>query len=286
MTVSVLMPVYNTAENILRESIESILQQSFSDFELLICDDGSFSSPEAVVVSFNDPRIKFLRNEKNLGVAKTRNRLMDAAQGEYIAWQDADDISLPERLEKQAEFLDAHPDFSGVSAWMESFPRRTVRENPEHPALLDFLGGCKFTQGCAMLRIKDLRDNGLRYDDSLKTSEDYDLWARAAVKGLKFANLQEVLLMYRRVAGSLVHSQGDAGAQADRRIKNFILEQLTADPVLREKIAAAVARFDRKKCSPGEWLFSIRNQWYGLKKVKILQIFGLRIKLAAKTVEK
>ena len=285
MKVSVLMPVYNTDEKYLRESIKSILEQTFTDFELLICDDGSASSPRETAESFSDPRIKFLQNERNLGVSATRNRLMATAVGEYIAWQDADDISMPDRLGRQVLFLDENPDFSGVSGKVQPFPHGLVSTPLLFPKILDSLGGCKFINNCAMLRIKNFRDNALQYDPGLKTSEDYDLWVRAMVKGLKFANLPEILLKYRRVSTSLVHLHGSAGAQNDREIKKFILDQLTDDPVLRREIAAVVARCDRKKCSWGEWLFSIRNEWRGLNKVKIMQILGIRVKLSVKPVK-
>ena len=104
--VSVLMPVYNTKEEFLRESIESILHQTFQEFELIILDDGSSNDVESIVRTYKDTRIGFYKNEQNLGVAKTRNKLLDLAKGEYCAFQDADDISLPERLEKQVKFLD------------------------------------------------------------------------------------------------------------------------------------------------------------------------------------
>ena len=108
--VSVLMPVYNTRPEHLREAVQSVLSQTFTDFELLILNDGStVQGLEEVVRSFHDPRIVYAENERNLGISRTRNRLMDMARGEYFAVMDHDDVSLPERLEKQTAFLDAHP---------------------------------------------------------------------------------------------------------------------------------------------------------------------------------
>ena len=283
--VSVLIPTYNTKEKWLKESLQSILDQTFQDFEIIVLDDGSDHSPEAAVLSFHDDRIKFYKNETNLGVGKTRNKLLDLATGEYIAFQDADDISDPSRLEKQVQFLDTNPDFSGVSAGMVSTLSGTEKTNPPSPLILDFLGGCTFSQNCALLRSKDFKDCSLRYDASLRTSEDYDLWARAVVKGLKFANLQEILLKYRQVATSLVHTQGRVGTIVDRQIKEFLLDHLTNQPILRREVAKVVSRNDRKKCSWKERIFSVRNEWDGLQKYKILQIFGLKIKLKKKTVK-
>ena len=100
--VSVLLPVYNTRPEHLREAIDSILAQTFADFELLILNDCSTNADvEEVVKSYTDPRIVYAVNERNLGISPSRNRLLDMAQGEYLAVMDHDDISLPERFEKQ-----------------------------------------------------------------------------------------------------------------------------------------------------------------------------------------
>ena len=107
--VSVLMPVYKTNEAYLREAIESILKQIFTDFEFLIVDDCPSDTREAIVKSYNDSRIVYSINPQNFGIAGVRNKLIDMAQGEYLAIMDHDDVSLPERFQKQVEILDAHP---------------------------------------------------------------------------------------------------------------------------------------------------------------------------------
>ena len=101
--ISVIMTVYNTEEKYLREAIESVLNQTFSDFEFIIVDDGSTNNAVEVVKSYRDERIKLVLNGKNLGMAKSSNIGLEMAQGEYIARMDSDDISLPERFEKQVE---------------------------------------------------------------------------------------------------------------------------------------------------------------------------------------
>ena len=115
--VSVLMPVYKTNEKFLREAIESILGQTFSDFEFLILDDCPEDDRESIVKSYDDKRIKYIKNEKNLGITPSRNKLIDMAEGEYLAVFDHDDISLPERFQKQVEFLDNHPEFRKRELW-------------------------------------------------------------------------------------------------------------------------------------------------------------------------
>ena len=274
--VSVLMAVYNTKEEFLRESIQSILDQTFQDFEFIIVDDGSKNNPEEIVKSFNDGRIKFYKNDTNSGVAYTRNRLIDLAQGEYIAFQDSDDISFPTRLEKQVKFLNENPNFSGVSAGYETFPNKKIVLMISEPKILDFLGGCKFTQPCSMLRINDFKKYNLKYNEKLKTSEDYDLWSRCIEK-IRLYNLEEVLLKYRRNPNSLVHTKKKEMAEADFEIKQRLLDKLTSDKKLQKEIIKVASKLDKKQSSFFEKLFSIRNEWNGMQKRKILQILGIKI---------
>ena len=108
--VSVLTPVYNTNPAYLRQMIESVLSQSFKDFEFLILNDSPENIEiENIIKSYKDERIKYFKNEKNTGISASRNRLLELAQGEYAAVSDHDDIMLPQRLEKQAEYLDNLP---------------------------------------------------------------------------------------------------------------------------------------------------------------------------------
>ncbi len=276
--VSVLMPTYNTKEEWLRESIESVLNQTFQDFEIIILDDGSKNSPELVIKSFNDDRIKFHINEKNLGVGKTRNKLLELATGEYVAFQDSDDISISTRLEKQVKFLDENPEFSGVSAWVETFPYNKILTNISEPKIIDFIGGCEFSQPCSMLRTSDIKKYDLKYNDELMTSEDYDLWSRSIEK-VRLYNLQEVLLKYRRNPNSLVHTKKKEIAEADLIIKQRLLDKLTDNKKLQKDLVKVISKHSQKQSSIFEKLFSIRNEWDGLKKNKIIQILGLKIVL-------
>ena len=118
--VSVLVPFYNS-EAYIRQCIDSILNQTFTDFELVLLNDGSTDKSEEIVQSYNDKRIKYYKNERNLGIPISHNKLMDLAQGEYLALVDSDNICLPERLQKQVEFLDNHPDVTVVGSWGELF---------------------------------------------------------------------------------------------------------------------------------------------------------------------
>ena len=118
--LSVLVPVYNS-QNFLRDTINSILSQTFEDFELILLNDASTDESEKVIESFNDSRIKYYKNEHNLGISGTRNRLFELAKGEYWAIMDNDDISMPKRFEKQVAFLDKNPDVAIVGTWLQLF---------------------------------------------------------------------------------------------------------------------------------------------------------------------
>ena len=114
--VSVLIPVYNGAP-FLKEALDSILNQTFTDFELILLNDASPDNSEEIIKQYNDDRIRYYRNKKNLGISASRNKLMDLAQGEYWVIMDNDDISLPFRLEEQVKFIDKHSDITMAGSW-------------------------------------------------------------------------------------------------------------------------------------------------------------------------
>ena len=198
--VSVLIPFYNRA-SYLREAIDSILQQSFTDFEILALDDGSTDSSADIVSQYKDPRIRLLRSDKNLGIPATRNRGIAAARGEYLAFLDSDDLALPDRLAHQVEFLQGNPDHAAVGSWIEWIDQSghktgKVKRKPTSPEQIGaerlFRSGLE--NSTAMARTKILQAYPHREDMVL--GSDYDLWARVAAD-YKLAALPEILV-YRR----------------------------------------------------------------------------------------
>ena len=130
--VSILMPTYKTHPQHLRETIDSMLGQTFTDFEFLILDDcPSDTTVEEIIKEYNDKRIKYLRNDHNMGISDSRNKLIDLASGEYLAVMDHDDISLPTRLAREVAYLDSHPDVGVVSTRFDQFPGKYKKnKNP------------------------------------------------------------------------------------------------------------------------------------------------------------
>jgi glycosyltransferase involved in cell wall biosynthesis len=206
-SVSVLLPVYNGVEY-LTEAIESILGQTFSDFELIIIDDGSTDNPSAIIERYRDRRIR-LYVQENEGLARTLNRGIALARGMYIARQDQDDISLSTRLEKQVDFLQANPEVGMVGTWANiwigSKPGKRAHRHPEDNQLLQFelLFDNPFVHSSMMLRRSVFDCVGLyTTDKERQPPEDYELWSRVARK-FNVANLHEVLVVYREVSSSM-----------------------------------------------------------------------------------
>lgn len=206
--ISVVMPTYN-AEKFLRESVDSILSQTYRDFELLIIDDNSKDHTREIINSYKDERIKLINGDCK-GLPAALNKGILAAKGEYIARMDADDISLPERFEEQVNFLDKHPDISLVGSWQKyiGFDSSTHKplQFPEQ-VKVSMLFGCELCHSTVMFRKNDFVSNNLFYDENSK-QEDFELWSRA-VQVLKFANIQKILGLYRVTGCSITDQKKD-----------------------------------------------------------------------------
>ena len=197
MKVSVLTPIYRTNESYLRVAIESVLAQTFADFELLLLDDCPEDGREAVVKSYDDPRIVYLKNERNLGISASRNKLIDLAKGEYLAVFDHDDICRPERFAKQVAYLDAHPECGVVGGWTKpSFGKPNTYPESDHAIKIAMMNGASVWHPASMIRKSSLVEAKARYEDEYTPVEDYMLWMRL-LPHVGFHNLQEVVLDYR-----------------------------------------------------------------------------------------
>jgi len=197
--VSVVMSVFNDA-GYLRESINSILTQTFTDFEFIIVNDGSTDGTEEIVRSYNDKRIVYVSNVNNIKLAASLNKAIKMSKGQYIARMDADDISLPSRLQKQVDFLDGNPDYGVVGSWIQIFGERSgIGEYPEsyRKIFYDFIFPDKTVAHPAVLIRKSVMTaNNIFYDEDFDVAQDYKLW-NDLKHYCKITNLQTVLLKYR-----------------------------------------------------------------------------------------
>ncbi len=197
---TVAMPAYNDAAYI-NEAINSILNQTVSDFELLIIDDGSTDDTPNIIESYNDKRLRIIHLEQNKGRPFVRNLALDEAQGEYLVWMDADDISLPHRLEKQAIFLDTHKDVALCGGYMQCFGDSThlVRVKTAQDAVkANIIWHSSILNGTSCMRLKSIQEHGIRYHENLLRAQDYAFFAEVCLSTpLKAANIPEVLLHCR-----------------------------------------------------------------------------------------
>jgi glycosyltransferase involved in cell wall biosynthesis len=210
--VSVIMPVYNAA-NFLTQSVESILKQTFTDFELIVINDGSTDNSEEIIKGYNDQRIRYYK-QANAGVANTLNRGVFLAKGKYIWRHDADDISLPEKLQEEFTFLKANPDVAlcacqvafmterGKVAWKYRQPDNTYFGNLIYREVKreDFNPYSPITHGTVLIRTDVIREFGA-YREEFITGEDLDLWLQLIQK-YKAVVLNRCLSFHRLNKGS------------------------------------------------------------------------------------
>lgn len=228
--VSVVMPAYN-AEKYLREAIDSILTQTFDNFELIIINDGSTDNTEAIIQSYSDPRIVYLKNEQNAGICVTLNKGLDAAHGRYIVRMDSDDISLPHRLAIQVDYMDKNPNVGVAGCRVERFYDDDILKHDFPPSEEDFyqckadllLATC-VAHPATIIRKSVLDKHNLRYDDFFRGMEDYQLWWKISQHTF-ITNIPRVLLKYRIHKGQV--TQAPLTEEFISRHKIFIEQRLT-----------------------------------------------------------
>jgi glycosyltransferase involved in cell wall biosynthesis len=194
------MPAYNS-ELYIAEAIQSILNQTYQNIELIIFDDGSSDKTRQVIEGFTDPRMIKVLSDQNHGVVRARNEMIDRASGKYIALMDADDIADPTRLEKQVDILESGEyDICGSAQWVLDEGTGRIKKSKDKfsdadlRALLSvYCGLCN----SAMTGKAEIFKR-FKYDTSILTSEDYYLWVQMAAAGSRFLNLPERLITYRR----------------------------------------------------------------------------------------
>lgn len=223
--VSVVMPVYN-AEKYLREAINSILSQTYTNFEFIILNDGSTDSSAEIVRSYDDPRIVFIDNKKNAGLVAVLNQGLDLAHGEYIARMDSDDISLPKRFEKQVRFLQRHKSVGILGTFFHIFGNiDRIEKKKRYPKLSHMLETCPVGHPTVMIRKSVLDEYNLRYDPHYKHAEDYELWTRA-IQFTRIANLPQVLLNYRWSGDNVSVKHEQEQLKCSEIIKQKIVDQM------------------------------------------------------------
>ncbi len=213
--VSVVIPSHNRAA-MLRRAIESVLAQTFADFELIVVDDASTDNTAEVIQESGDPRVRVVQNAVREGAARARNKGIEAASGEWVAFLDSDDEWLPRRLELQVERLRGSAGATVGYCLLQEHnhvthtvrqPLRTLHEGDVFDRLLK--GNRPPTTSAFMVKRSALLDIG-GFDESLPSGHDIDLWLRLAQKGNCFSAVNEVLVIWHRHAGPRVSKDPDA----------------------------------------------------------------------------
>ena len=215
--VTVLMPVYNAAP-FLYEAIASILQQTFTGFEFIIINDGSTDNSEQIILGFNDPRIRYIKNETNLKLIATLNKGFAVANGKYIVRMDADDVSLNNRLECQVKYMEANTEVVMAGSWFESIGdvRKVVKyETDINLIRFKMLYQTQFCHPTVIIKKSVLKELDVLFDPTYLHAEDYDLFSRLSYK-FKVSNIPEVLLQYR------VHATNVSVIYKDIQIENSL----------------------------------------------------------------
>ncbi len=271
-SVSILMPVYN-AEPYLSEAIQSMLNQTYADFELIILDDCSTDRSAEVVQTFSDARIVYHRNEVNSGLANNLNTGLKLATGKYIARMDGDDISLPHRLQTQVDFLESHPDIDLCSCAMQMFGADNqlwIRDRDPEQVKITMMFYSAVLHASSVFRRDVFEKNNLYYKQETFPAEDYDLWARAAFF-CRMVNLPDVMYLYR-MHRTQVTSTDPRSAEKCREIQIRYLSK--ALPVLSEKeIVDFVDGFIAYKISEIASIKSVKNHYLKIIKANASTLF-------------
>lgn len=203
MKVTILLPAYNAALY-LRDSLDSIMRQTFKDFDVLLIDDGSMDDTSKIAIEYSniDRRIKYYKNEKNIGLIKTLNKGLSLAKGEYIVRMDADDIMFDDRLYKQVKYMDSNPECFVCGGQMEYIGGLTgmapILPQKYEDLLYLSLINCPLYHPTTIIRNSAIKQFGLKYNDSYKHAEDYKFWSDIIFSHPNsIANIKDVVLFYR-----------------------------------------------------------------------------------------
>lgn len=226
------MPVYN-AGKYLAEAIDSVLSQTFRGFELLIINDGSTDNSVQIIKSYSDERIRLVENESNIRLIATLNRGIELAKGEYIARLDADDVCLPQRLEKQVAYMDAHPQVGLCGSYLRTFGLKKdydVHFETEHDKIkFKLFFDTHFPHPAAMLRKSVLLRHNLRFEMEYIHAEDFEMWNRMA-EVCRLAIVPEVLVLKRSHAEQISAMHSGTQEKISRKIRKELIEKLGVNP--------------------------------------------------------
>ena len=273
--ISVLMSVHNGSAY-LRSALDSILNQTFRNFELIVVDDGSTDDTPKILARVSDPRLRILVNEQNIGLTKSLNRALTAAQGELVARQDADDISHPERFARQVNFLDRHPEVGVLGSELvvcdaEGRPAGAFGVATRHAAIVwRMFHGRTFAHTSVMFRTRIVRSIG-GYDPRITVAQDFDLWTRL-VELTRFANLPQPLVRYHSHPGAISRVRADAQRQVVLSARRSLLSRVLERDFSIEDTVTFEKMLSKPERTAGRNIGLVREVIGGLEEKGILSL--------------
>ena len=266
------MSAYNS-EKYIGAAIESILNQTFTDFEFIVINDGSTDKTPEIIDSYAraDKRIVFVNNKKNQGLITVLNQGLKLCHGEYIARMDSDDISIPERFKIQIEYMDLHPECGVCGSWINKFGSNIqdgeIIKYPHVMKILDFLiHGNQVAQPSTMIRKSVLDDNNIWYNLAYKHAEDYGFWVEIS-KYAQVHNIPQVLLNYRWHDGNVSVVHRKTQLECAERIRRDILLSLCSSEYDISKLLKMTRELHERFYLLG-FLPIIRRKQYSIAKTK------------------
>ena len=229
--ISVVMPTYNTPVPFLQEAVESILNQTFRDFEFIIIDDGSTNESVEYLNRIRDKRVRIIRNPVNIGITKSLNIGFKAAKGKYIARMDGDDVSLPERFEKQYAFMESRPDVivcgtrAAILGAEKSRVPKMEKEDMGYYRIRMLFQNPGPSHPTAFFRHEKLLEHQILYDENLCYAQDYGMWSTVSQYG-KVVTMKEVLVLRREHENQISHAHRSRQIECDEMTQKKLLTAL------------------------------------------------------------
>lgn len=248
MEISVLMPVYNS-EKYIDEAMVSVLNQSFTDFELVIVDDGSSDNTVNKIKQYKDPRIRLMLNSH--GYIDTLNKGLSLVGGKYVARMDSDDIMEPDRLLLQYQLMESKKDIVVCGSWLKTFGAenreiKLMNGEVEHPLIFLLLGNF-IAHSTSIIRKSFLDKHDSRYE-YYNYAEDYKLWSEIANKGGRFYILPEYLMRYRLSDDNISHlkqkEQSETGIHIKKEILGYLVNAMTIEKDNVKKLSDLILHFN------------------------------------------
>ena len=263
------MPVYN-GEQFLKETIDSVLAQSYSDFIFLIINDGSTDSSAEIICSYSDKRIIYQENKKNIGLVASLNKGIEIVDTEFLARMDADDLWHPAKLEKQIQLLDSRPDVGLCGTSIRkfgAFEGDFIFPVDNEELKVGFLFYCCMSHPSVIFRMSFLKNSGLRYRADYFPAEDYKMWVECLEK-TQIYNIPEVLVYYRQHNNQITQDSNTLQAEKTNQVRLELLNRISSEFTTEEKIfhletfvkQRINSVSDYKKCLAWKKILELKNK--------------------------